>query len=364
MDCLGPCTCVNVASARRPGVTPTRRSSSTGRMVGLPLDARGSSPRTSRVISAFVRAPPRRARALTAPLALCATAAVALRPRRRLLLSLFARMLARMRPARRLLSNRRGMAFMPTAMAESGVLVVAAPFMPAVPRERRPFELKATPPLLDAILKLDTASSPHRIVAYEMEDGTQFNCAAFDDESAFKAYSTFFADNAISPDGRLHEAWASRFRERDHLPTRDAWLWGVGQRVLSDTRVGEAQIGHGHRFSRMLFRDAAARADAMQAALDPQFEANIATEMADASIAYYGRLVMDAPGANGGWFTKSRYGSLVDAQRGTWLIGEIFEKEMGRWFSSYETVTGSIASTHLVTPRFPDGSAWQREREG
>ena len=173
------------------------------------------------------------------------------------------------------------------------------------------------------------------------------------------------ADGSIPlGEGRLHEAWASRFRERDNLPTRDAWLWGVGQRVLSDTRVGEAQIGHGHRFSRMLFRDAAARADAMQAALDPQFEANIATEMADASIAYYGRLVMDAPGANGGWFTKSRYGSLVDAQRGTWLIGEIFEKEMGRWFSSYETVTGSIASTHLVTPRFPDGSAWQREREG
>ena len=257
------------------------------------------------------------------------------------------------------------MAFMPTAMTQSGVLVVAAPFQPsALPRKMRPFELKATPPLLDAILKLDTASSPHRITAYEMADGTQFNCAAFDDEAASTAYCKFFADNAISPTGRLHEAWASRFESRAQLPTRDDWLWGVGQHVLSDTRVGETQIGHGHRFSRMLFRDAAARNDAMQAAIDPEFEANIAREMADAGVAYYGRLVMAAPGADGGWFTKSRYGSLLDAERGTWLIGEIFKEEMGQWFSSYETVTGSIASTHLVTPRFPDGSAWQREREG
>ena len=272
-------------------------------------------------------------------------------------------MLTTMRPAARQL-GRRGMAFMPTAMAESGALTVTAPFKPAIPRERRPFELKGTPPLLDAILKLDTTSTPHRITAYEMEDGLQFNCAYFDDEAAFTNYGKFFVENAISPEGRLHEAWASRFLDRDRLPTQDGWLWGVGQQVLSDTRVGEAQIGHGHRFSRMLFRDAAARADAMQAALDPQFEANIAREMADASVAYYGRLVMTAPGANGGWFTKSRYGSLLDAQRGTWLIGEIFQEEMGRWFSSYETVTGKIASTHLITPRFPDGSLWQREREG
>lgn len=257
------------------------------------------------------------------------------------------------------------MAFMPTVMTESGILAVAAPFQPAVPRHKRGlFQLKATPPLMDAILKLPSTESPHRITAYEMADGTQFNCAYFDDEAAFTSYCKFFADSAISREGHLHGAWASRFRERGQLPTRDAWLWGVGESVLSDTRVGETQIGHGHRFSRMLFRDAAARADAMQAALDPQFEANIAREMADESIAYYGRLVMAAPGANGGWFTKSRYGSLLDAQRGTWLIGEIFKEEMSRWFSSYETVTGRIASTHLVTPRFPDGSAWQREREG
>jgi hypothetical protein len=263
-----------------------------------------------------------------------------------------------------MLLRRRGMAFMPTVMTESGVLALAKPFTPAVPREKRPFELNATPPLLDAILKLDTASSPHRIIAYEMEDGRQFNMAAFDDAASYQAYGSFFADSAISPDGHLHEAWASRFLERDKLPTRDGWLWGIGQRVLSDTRVGETQIGHGHRFSRMMFRDAAAREDAMQTALDPQFEASIAREMADASVDYYGRLVMAAPGASGGWFTKSRYGSLLDAQRGTWLIGEIFNEEMGRWFTSYETLTGRIASTHLITPRLPDGSAWQREREG
>ena len=114
----------------------------------------------------------------------------------------------------------------------------------------------------------------------------------------------------------------------------------------------------------MLFRDASAKADAEQAAVDPQFEAQIAREMEEAGIAYYGRLVMAAPGGDGGWFTKSRYGSLLDAQRGTWLVREMFAKEMDRWFSSYETVTGSIASTHLVTPHWPDGTAWQREREG
>ena len=48
--------------------------------------------------------------------------------------------------------------------------------------------------------------------AYEMEDGTQFNCAYFDDETAFTAYCNFFADSAISPAGHLHDVWAGSGR--------------------------------------------------------------------------------------------------------------------------------------------------------
>ena len=106
--------------------------------------------------------------------------------------------------------------------------------------------------------------------------------------------------------------------------------------MLSDTRVGEYQIGDSHRYSRMLFRDAAAARDAEQAAVDPQFEAGIAEAMEDAGIAYYGRLVMSVQGGGGG-VVQARYGSLLDAERGTWLIKEeLFKQEMARWFSSYE----------------------------
>lgn len=114
----------------------------------------------------------------------------------------------------------------------------------------------------------------------------------------------------------------------------------------------------------MIFRDEKAREDAEQAAVDPQFEARISHEMAQEGIDYHGRLVLgvSARRKTGGWFTKSRYGTLQDAQKGTWLIKEfLFPEEMKRWFSSYETITGSIASTHLITPRLPDGSAWVRE---
>ena len=195
----------------------------------------------------------------------------------------------------------------------------------------------------------------------------QFNCAAFDDGVAYANYRAWFVREAVSPSGKLHKTWAARYHESSPLPSAKNWAWGIGQRVLSDTRVGETQIGHGHRYSRMIFRDAKAQADAEQAAVDPQFESRIAAEMAEEGIEYHGRLVMSAaglPSRVGGWFTKSRYGSLEDAQRGTWLIKEfLFKEEMARWFQSYDTITGSVASTHLVTPRLPDGSAWLREEE-
>ena len=254
----------------------------------------------------------------------------------------------------------RRFAFMPTQMSDGGLIVVASPFTPAIPRaEERSFSLKAVPPLLGAIR--DASHRPHRIISYQTEDGKQFNAAYFDDNEQFSKYKAWFEENAVTAGGRQHEAWKARYSDPAQLPTSTSWLWGVGQRVLSDTRQGETQLGHGHRYSRMMFRDAAAKADAEQAAVDPQFEAGIAREMEEEGINYYGRLVMSAPpaddaGSCGGWFTKSRYGTLEEAKRGTWLIKTfLFKDEMAKWFSSYETVTGSIASTHLITPKWPDG---------
>ena len=45
----------------------------------------------------------------------------------------------------------------------------------------------------------------------------------------------------------------------------------------------------------MTFRDEIARADAEQAAVDPQFESRIAREMEQEGIEYHGRLVLAAP---------------------------------------------------------------------
>lgn len=132
---------------------------------------------------------------------------------------------------------------------------------------------------------------------------------------------------------------------------------GVGKRVISDSRSGEYQLGDGHRYSRMMFRDEAAKKDAEQAAVDPQFEALISKEMAEEGVEYYGRLVMAAPGAAGGWFAKSRYGSLEDVQKGTWLIKEIlFKEEMARWFSSYETIMHG--KYRLDAPRDAEVARW------
>ena len=277
-------------------------------------------------------------------------------------------MLGRTMPGRGLLARsmlgRRGLAFMPTQMESGGLLAVAKPFRPVAPRTDGPFALRAVPPLLQAILKLGVSESPHRIIAYETESGEQFNAAYFDDEAAFAAYRAWFLAEAVQRGGQLHAAWAERFLDAAELPTSKDWLWGVGHSVLSDTRVGEYQLGHGHRYSRMMFRDAAAKADAEAAAVDPQFEARISDIMEQEGVVYYGRLVMSAQEGHGGWFTKSRYGSLLDAERGTWLIKELlFKQEMARWFSSYKTITGRIASTHLVTPKYaaPHVPRWLSE---
>jgi len=249
---------------------------------------------------------------------------------------------------------------MPTQLPPGGAIAVSRPFTP-VPKEHKPLTVRGVPPLLDAIMEKPSSESPHRIMSYETENGQQFNCAYFDDEAAFLAYDSWFEREAVSPAGAQHKIWASRFNDAADVPASGEWMWGVGKRVIADSRSGEYQLGDGHRYSRMMFRDEAARKDAEQAAVDPQFEARIFKEMAEEGVEYYGRLVMAAPGAAGGWFTKSRYGSLEDVHKGTWLIKEIlFKEEMARWFSSYETIMGSIVSTHLVTPKWPDGSEYER----
>ena len=170
----------------------------------------------------------------------------------------------------------RGFAFQPTPLPPEGALYVSQPFAP-IPTERKPFTLAGIPPLLEVILEREPDESPHRIISYETESGEQFNCAFFDTQPAALAYRHWFETDAVSPDGRLHPVWLSRFAEPTRAPSADEWLWGGGQRVLSDSRIGEYQLGDGHRYSRMLFRDAAARNDAEQAAVDPQFEVSEAS---------------------------------------------------------------------------------------
>ena len=55
---------------------------------------------------------------------------------------------------RALRRSRRGLAFMPTEMTEGGVIAISEPFKPAVPRDARPFSLKAVPPLLLSLIHI------------------------------------------------------------------------------------------------------------------------------------------------------------------------------------------------------------------
>ena len=80
---------------------------------------------------------------------------------------------------RALRRSRRGLAFMPTEMAESGVIAISEPFKPAVPRDARAVlaEHAVRAPLTPSILDLEPSAAPHRIISYETKAGEQFNCA-------------------------------------------------------------------------------------------------------------------------------------------------------------------------------------------
>ena len=144
---------------------------------------------------------------------------------------------------------------MPTQLPPGGAIAVSRPFTP-VPKEHiKPLTVRGVPPLLDAIMEKPSSESPHRIMSYETENGQQFNCAYFDDEAAFLAYDRWFEREAVSPAGAQHKIWASRFNDAADVPASGEWMWGVGKRVIADSRSGEYQLGDGHRYSRMMFRD-------------------------------------------------------------------------------------------------------------
>ena len=265
----------------------------------------------------------------------------------------------------------RRFAFMPTPTSAKTVLAVVNPFEHSLSGTNA---MLVVPPLLQAIRSLEETSRPYRIVSHETDDGRAFNCAYFDGAESYSNYRTWFVKHALTPGGTYYAAHAAAFEEAGSMPSGETWMWGVGQRTLSDTRAGAYQIGMGQRYSRMIFRDAAARAEAEEAVLTPGFEERLSRGMEAAGISYHGRLVMSDESGDG-WFTQSRYGSLEDAHRGTALVRMLLHAEMERregacvehthngalrakpagfsiyrWFASYETITGRIASTWLVTP--------------
>mmetsp|Transcript_60154 Transcript_60154/g.137974 ORF Transcript_60154/g.137974 Transcript_60154/m.137974 type:complete len:262 (-) Transcript_60154:344-1129(-) len=244
------------------------------------------------------------------------------------------------------LSRRRGLAFMPTKTSASTVMAICTPFEHNLSSKSA---MLVVPPLLEAVRGLDVGSRPFRIVSHMTDDGLAFNCAYFHSTSAFTSYRSWFVEKALTPGGDLYASHQMAFEDPAEMPDAATWLWGTGQKTLSDTRMGEYQIGMGTRYSRMIFRDAAARAEAEEMVLTPEYEARRNEILEAAGISYFGRLVMADESGNG-WFTSSQYGSHGDAQKGIAAVRKLMGAEMDRWYSRYDTVSGSIASTWLVTP--------------
>ena len=153
------------------------------------------------------------------------------------------------------LLRRRGLAFMPTPATSSTVMAMVSPFEHNLSHGGDSAML-VVPPLLKAIRGLDESSRPLRIVSHETDDGRAFNCAYFDSSVSFANYRNWFVEKAITPGGEYHAAHQAAFEDPSAMPSAESWLWGVGERVLSDTRFGKYQLGMGTRYSRMLFPDA------------------------------------------------------------------------------------------------------------
>jgi len=193
------------------------------------------------------------------------------------------------------------------------------------------------PTLLSAIRAYD--HRPFRIISHECENGKVFNCAFFDNATDMAEYKQWFIANALTEGGAFHEPLSTAFANKADMPTPQDWLWGNGKVVLSDTRFGEYQLGMAVRYSRMTFRDAAAKEQAQKVALTAAFEQRIAKGMHDAGVSYFGRLVMSGDDGNE-WISASRYGSIDDAHRGTAAVQQVLAAELAEWFVCYESLVG------------------------
>lgn len=225
--------------------------------------------------------------------------------------------------------------------------------------------LPAVPTLLHAIKRYE--SRPFRIISHECEDGKLFNCAFFDSKADMSAYKAWYTACALTEGGKFYGPLSTAFADQSDMPTPETWLWGSGLEVLSDSRFGEYQLGMAVRYSRMVFRDEAAKQEAERAALSTEFgapshartlastltshttataastEQRIAEGMNSAGVSYFGRLVTRGEGSAEGhqWISATRYGSVEDAHRGTAAVKEMLAPELAKWFVSYESIIGT-----------------------
>ena len=222
-----------------------------------------------------------------------------------------------------------------TPTPPGAAMVVANPFwkypIAVVPPEPE------VAPLITAIRELERR--PFRIISHEDTSGRAFNASFFDDASTMHDFLEWYAQNALDPAGPYHECLTKAAAEGDQLPGSSANLvFGVGKRVLTDTRFGEYQLGMAVRYTAWKLRhDDPERA--MVECSTPEFEERIAFSMQSNNIAYFGRLILTDE--EGTILSAVRYGSLEDARRGIEVTNEVFGAELADWFyPEPETILG------------------------
>lgn len=254
-------------------------------------------------------------------------------------------------------------------------MIVGAPFW------RYPFAVvppePETAPLIAAVRALDETMRPFRIVSHVDTDGCVFNASFFESEDTMQKFLSWYSANALEPGSQHHSAPAQHHSKitpnqitprlspvpmPDHcltapsscaaacltsaaaapavLPTASSLLFGKGTEVLADTRFGEYQLGMAVRYSRQVLHSEAMEAEARVGAATAEFEERIAARMQEAGVAYFGRLIMQAPGS-GEFITAVRYGSLEDARKGTQAVEALMAPELERWFSSRTSLIGT-----------------------
>jgi len=216
-------------------------------------------------------------------------------------------------------------------------MIVAHPFWSYAVATAKPTAEVA--PLIEAFKTLDVR--PFRIVSHESEDGKVFNAAFFEDKETMQGFLEWYAAEALLPGGTYQKGLTHALAPGESLPTPETLLFGKGVQLLADTRFGEYQLGMAVRYSRGVFRSAAAEEVARKEAPSQEFEERIAACMQDNAVSYFGRLVMIEP--DGTWLSASRYGSMDDLRRGSAAVRELMSSEVDTWFSSYESIAGTAS---------------------